>query len=204
MIVEGLVIPIALYAGKKIIDVIAEGVSKGHAPIVDQAGNVGYITPQNGRMVVDQTFTASPYVESETVFGNLYIPDTVSPLLLGDELALVVVVEEQTEQVWVFPTFVETGYEITLPHGFYSFFVLLLDSDVEDLMDAEILAIGFPSDFDLSDIDELTLEDQDDVWDLLIFEPLPVSYGGPYFLDFLLLDTLENPDFPNFLWELFL
>ncbi len=201
---SGFVIPLALYAGKKVIDLISEGLSSGQTPVVDQAGNIGAVYNNQGRTIVDRNFTASAYVASELIFGNFYIPDTVEILMTGEELALVVVIEVQTQNMLFFPADPGFEYELYLPHGVYSFFVLLLDTDVDDLMDAEIFAIGFPSAVDMSNIEDFQLQTHDDVWELLDFDAYPVDFGGPYYLDFILIDTLDEPEFPTFLFELFL
>ena len=38
----------------------------------------------------------------------------------------------------------------------------------------------------------------------LEFDLYPVSYGGPYYLDFILVDTLQATEFPNYFYELFM
>lgn len=151
---------------------------------------------------MDRHFTNRHHQPDELIVGNLYFPYTVNDLLVGDELILVVVIEERYQQMLFFPAD-HAGYEIYLPHGVYSFLVLLVDIGLDDLLEADILAIGLPSALDLSGIDDINVESYDDIWGLLIDEPLQVGYGGPFYLDFVLLDTLEHPEFPSTLWELF-
>lgn len=206
MALEQLLIPLSVYAGKKIFDIIFDKVVSGEKTIVDQSLNIGSATYHDGRTMIDRNFTTSINLPDELIFGNLYIPYSVANLLTGAELVLGVIIEEMTDQLLFFTADTE-GYEIYLPHGIYSFLVLLVDVEFIDLgdpLDADILAVGLPSAIDLTGIDDLTVEDYDDVvWDLLVDEPYQVGSGGPFYLDFIMLDTLEHPELPSQLWELF-
>lgn len=196
-------IPVSVYAAQKIINIIVERITKGENPIVDQSFNVGITNQNGGRTAVDKGFTVKQNVPDELIVGNFYFPYTVNNLLSGQELILVVVVDEGSQQVFFFPADYE-GYELFLPHSAYSFLVLLVDVDgVNDPLYGDILAFGLPSAVDLSGIEDLLLEDYDDIWKLLIGDPLKVGYGGPFYLDFVLLDTFEHPEFPGSLLELF-
>jgi hypothetical protein len=201
--IEQILIPVTIHAGKKIVDIIIERVSKGQNPVVDQSFNVGVTSRSDGRTAVDKGFTTRQNQPGELIVGNFYFPYTVNYLLTGEELVLVIVTEEMNQQVLFFLADQE-GYELFLPHGAYSFLVLLVAmAGIDDPFYADILAIGLPSAVDLSGIEDLLVEEYDDIWTLLIHEPLGVSYGGPFYLDFVLLDTFEHPELPDTLWQLF-
>jgi hypothetical protein len=190
------------YLGKKTIDNFWGARSGPDNPIITQNGNLGFTSSHEGRTLVGREFIVDEYQEVELIFGNLYLPEPLSEYLYGDEIALVLIVEEIEPEAVLFEADLDYGYEIYLPHGIYSFYVFVVDPDLDDLFDAEIYAIGLPSSLDLSGVEELTLEDADDIWEYLIDSPIPVSEGGPYYLDFILLDTDEVPEFPKSFSEL--
>lgn len=203
MAIEQIVIPITIYGAKKIIDLMFERMAQGEKPVVDQSFNVGVTGQRGGRTTVDRRFTTRQNQPNELIVGNFYLPHMVDDMLTGEEVALVIVIEELSQHVLFFPAD-RGGYELFLPHGIYSFLVLLMDMvDIDDPLYADILAVGLPSAVDLSGIDDLLVEDYDDVWELFVDEPLRVSYGGPFYLDFVLLDTFEHPEIPDTLWEFF-
>jgi len=63
-------------------------------------------------------------------------------MVLGDEVPLVLIVEETHDQVFLFEADLETGYEIYLPHGSYSFYVFLVEKDEKG---AVATSIGLPN-----------------------------------------------------------
>lgn len=191
------------YLGKKAIDEFWSGRRSGKHPVVSQSGNVGYASLNAGRTSIEKKFTVSQFQEHETLFGNLYMPDTIEDLLVGGEIALVLVVEERYQEVLLFEADMDMGYQIDLPYGIYSIFVFIVDTDVDDLFDAMIYAIGFPcaEHLDLSGIDTITAEDHEDIWNLVDDSPIKITRGGPFYLDFILVDTLEVPEFPQFFSE---
>ena len=67
-----------------------------------------------------------------------------------------------------------------------------------------IYAIGFPcaEGIDLSDIDTITAEDHEDIWDILDDSPVKIIRGGPFYLDIIMIDTEEIPEFPQFFSEI--
>jgi hypothetical protein len=197
--------PLTVYAGQKLIDLMAKRLSSGQNQIVNHTNNTSIVSTYNGRTIIDRNFTSANYQTSELIYGNFYIPYSLNEILSDEEIALVLINEHRSDQFFFFTT--DTGgYELYLPHGFYSFIVLIIDSefiDFVDPLDSDIMAIGLPSAIDLSGISDLSLDNYDDIWDFLIDEPIYVSHGGPYYLDFIMLDTDVHPEFPDTLWELF-
>ena len=72
------------------------------------------------------------------------------------------------------------------------------------MMDAFIYAVGFASMVNLTDasIEEINVDEHDDIWDLVIADPIELGYGGPFTMDFILIDTDVVPELPMFLSEL--
>lgn len=195
-------IALLIHLGKKAIDRFWQSAQAGNQAIVDSSGHLGTTYVDRGRVQVARDFTVRHGEQYELIVGNLYVPFSVSEIMTGAEIVLVLVVEERQQNVLLFAADIE-GYAIYLPHGLYSFYVFLMDADEDDLFDALIHAVGLPSGLDLSDVDTIDLEDHDDVWELVDTAPTPVLPGGPYYLDFILIDTLEVPEFPMFFSELF-
>ncbi len=158
-------------------------------------------TSHTGRTLVKKTFTIPSYLEEELIIGNFYLDFILEIMVLGDEVPLVLIVEETHEQVFLFEADLETGYEIYLPHGTYSFYVFLVEKDEKELLNAEIYAVGFPSRIDLSLADTSQQEDID-AWELADDTPIEVTHSGPFMLDFVLIDVDELPNFPKYFSEL--
>ncbi len=201
-VLEAIAIGVAVHLGKRVVDWIWDAVQDGGAPVADQSGNVGLTVSRAGRTVVDRGFTVPRAQPHAQVTGELYCPGTISESLYGDEVALMLIVEETEGQALLFAVDLDGEYELVLPHGLYSSYILLMDTEADDFLDAEIYAIGFPSAVDLSGIDQFTLEDPEHVWDMVSDAPWEVTWGGPYRLDFILIDTEEIQGFPRFLAEL--
>lgn len=201
-IVEPIVIGLGIHIGKKAIDGVWKRIQGGEAPIADQSGNLGFTASHAGRTLVSKEFTVPKYQANELVVGNLYLPDTIMDFMFGNEIPLILIVEETQRQALLFTADLEAGYEVYLPHGIYSFYVFLMDPDSDDFMDAEIYAIGFPSTIDLSDTAGINLADHEDVWNIVSDFPIEITSGGPYALDFILIDTDRVPEFPKFFFEL--
>ena len=163
---QAVAVPVLIHLGKKVIDSFWSERRAGNAPIVNQTGNIGHTVSEAGRTRVAREFTVSTYQEYESLSGNLYIHSTLGEL--EDAVALVLVIEETTQQMVLFEADVDMGYEIDLPHGVYSIIIFLLDPEAEDLFSAEIYAIGFPcaGDIDLSGIGSFSVDDYEDVWEL--------------------------------------
>lgn len=201
-IIEPILVGLAVHLGKKGIDWIWNAIQSGGAPVADQSGNAGFAAVQAGRTVVGPEFTVPGAQPHEQVVGELYYASSLSELLVGDEVVLMLFVEETQGLALLFAADLEAGYEVYLPHGLYSAYVLLMDADSDDFLDAEIYAIGFPSVVDLSGIEQFQLDAPDDVWDVVSDLPCEITWGGPYRLDFILVDTDEFPEFPMFFSEL--
>ena len=90
------------YVGKKAIDEFWSKRRSGKHSVLNQAGNIGYASLDAGRIRIEKDLTVSQFQEYETLFGNLYIPDTIEDLLTGDEIALVLVIEETYQHVFLF------------------------------------------------------------------------------------------------------
>lgn len=201
-IIEPILVGLAVHLGKKGLDWIWGAIQDGRAPVADQSGNVGFATVHAGRTVVGPEFTVPRAQPHEQIVGKLYYPSTISDIMWGDEVALMLFVEETGGQALLFAADPDAGYEVYLPHGLYSCHVLLMDGDSDDFLDAEIYAIGFPCVVDLSGIEQFQLDDPEDVWGIVSDLPHEITWGGPYRLDFVLVDTSEFPEFPMFFSEL--
>ncbi|MFP4035784.1 MAG: hypothetical protein ACLFT5_09805, partial [Desulfovermiculus sp.] len=131
-------------------------------------------------------------------FGNLYLPDTLQDFLLGDEVVLVLVVGEDNQHVILFEADIDTGYELALQHGLYSIFVFVMDPEAPDLLNAMIFAVGLPcaKDIDLSGIESFFLNEDEDIWGLVDLSQVEITRAGPFYLDFILFDTEQEPEFP--------
>ena len=198
---ETIVAGLITHLGKKVIDKFWGELQNGKNPVVDITGNMDTTTSHAGRTLVKKAFTIPSYQEEELIIGNFYLDFILEIMVLGDEVPLVLIVEETHDQVFLFEADLETGYEIYLPHGTYSFYVFLVEKDEKELLNAEIYAVGFPSRIDLSLADTSQQEDID-AWELADDTPIEVTHGGPFMLDFVLIDVDELPDFPKYFSEL--
>jgi len=192
------------HLGKKVLDKFWSSLQDGNAPVVDIRGDMDQTTSQAGRTQVRKMFTVPEYQEEELIVGNFYqdlVLELFTEMIEVPQVPLVLIVEEPQEQLFLFEADLDAGYEIYLPHGVYSFYVLLIDRDEDDLLDAPINAIGFPSRVELSHGDAAQREGID-AWELADDSPLEVTHGGPYLLDFVLIDADEIFDFPQSLSDL--
>ena len=194
--IESVIGALAIHLGTKVIDHFWSSNQSEDFFAINSAGNMQQLSWNEGRPSVSKDFTTNPYQESEIVFGDIYIPDSITDLLSGNEILLLLIVEETQQQVILLEADINEGYEISLPHGIYSFYIFLMDSNADDFFDAEIFGIGFPSTIDLSN--DLLLEDHDDIWNIVNTSPWEVTYGGPYLLDFILIDTEMIPEFTRY------
>ncbi|MCB0180193.1 MAG: hypothetical protein KDI62_18325 [Anaerolineae bacterium] len=200
--IETIAAGLAIHIGKKGIDWIWDKYQAGQAPIVSQGGQLGFTATHQGRTSIDRKFTVPKRQIKALVFGDLYLPDTITDIITNDEIPLILIIEENQQQTLLFPADLENGYEIYLPQGRYSFYVFLMDLGVDDFLDAEIYAIGLPSREDLSDIRRIDVANHNDIWSIVSEAPIVISGGGKYYLDFILLDTDRVPEFPNFFGDL--
>ncbi len=196
-IIEGVAVGLGVHLGKLLIDKVWTAIQDGKALVANQDGNLGLTTSHGGRTLVGTEFTTPKSQVYELVVGSLYIPSTITDWLAGDEIPLVLIIEETRQEVIIFTTDLNAGYEIALPHGIYSFYVFLMESDADDFYDAEIYAVGLPSKVDLSNVEKFDLKDHDDIWDIVSDFPVKIHQGGPYALDIIFIDTDKVPEFPK-------
>lgn len=200
--VESVATALLIYLGQKTIDRFWGAQRTGNSSFVDNSGKVQSTNSDAGRTAIRREFTVSKYQESELIVGEFLMENSIQEALMGNEVPLVLVVEQSERQSYLFQADLSEGYEIYLPHGNYEFFVFLVDGDAPTLFDAEIYAHGFWSAMDVSDIEEIQLDDAEDVWNLVNLSPISIMRGGPYYLDFILIDTGNLPEFPQFFSEL--
>lgn len=146
-----------------------------------------------------------PYEAYSTISGRFYVPEIVRDLLGGDEIVLLLVYEEDTQEVSLFETSLDLGYTITLPPGTYSFFTFLLDPEAEDMFEALIYAIGFPGTdaLNFQDLESFSLENPEEIWNFVDLTPIWLAENGSFHLDIVFVDTDMIPDFPMSMLELF-
>lgn len=187
-----------IHTGQKIIDKFWSGGQRGESPVVNQAGNLTRSTTHEGRTAIQKDFTAPQNQPYGLVIGDFYVPDSVLKLIAGSEIIpLVLIVEEKTQESFLFTTNLEQGYEIYLPHGRYYFYVFLMDINANNFFEAYIYAVGFHSMVNLSNFESLEFENHEDVWEILNTSPIGIRSGSQYALDFVLVDTRRVSGFPT-------
>ncbi len=197
----GIAIGLGVHLGKKAIDKLWNAISQEKSPIIDGSGNLTAVASGRRTIVPHGFTTTSPSFAH--VIGEIYLPANVAQFLSGDEIALVLVVEETGGETLLFQADIESGYEIDLPFGIYSFFVFLVDGAAESFYSARLHAIGFPSRIDLSDATEFSLDDEDDIWDLVVDTPLGFSpENDSYLMNFILVESSMLPGQPEFVEDL--
>ena len=195
--VELILIGLVGHIGRKAIDWVWDNIQSGKAPVVNKTNNVGFTGSHEGRTLVEREFTSFEPQNQELVIGRLFLPHTILNVLSGDEIPLVLIIEEEEQQVVFFTADLIEGFEIYLPHAIYSIYVFLMDSSADNFQEAEIYAIGFPSSVDLSSVTEFSLED------IVYDAPIGIISGGSNILDIILVDTDQVPEFPRYFSELF-
>ncbi len=202
---EPVAIGLLTYIGKKTIDAFWSNRQSSNSLVVNHTGQITFShRDAYGRTVIGSDLTGSAVQDHETLFGDLYLPDTLQDFFLGDEIVLILVVGEDSQQVILFEADIDTGYEIELQHGLYSIFVFVMDPEDPDLLNATIFAVGLPcaEGIDLSGIDSFYLDEDEDIWNLVDLSYVEITRGGPFYLDFILFDTEQEPEFPLSLSEL--
>jgi len=180
-------------------------------PYIDLEGSMGYsVTDRNilqvgNRLSEFSGLPEEPYEAYSTVSGGFYVPEIVRDLLGGDEIVLLLVYEEDSQEVSLFEASLDLGYTITLPPGTYSFFTFLLDPEAEDMFEALIYAIGFPGTdaLNFQDLESFSLENPEEIWNFVDLTPIWLAENGSFHLDIVFVDTDMIPDFPMFMFELF-
>jgi hypothetical protein len=205
MMWEAVASALIIHIGKTAIDKFWTNKDSSSAPVVNQNGIVSYSRKDiEGRTVIPKDLTG-PRQQTGTLFGTFYYPASLQQDLVGDEVALVLVIGEDNEHVLLFEADINSGYKIDLPYGLYSVFVFVLDPSAPDLFEAEIYAVGFPNaeNIDLSGIETIDVDRYDDIWSLVDTKPVRMMSSGPFYLDFILFDTEVEADLPLSFAELF-
>lgn len=198
---EAVVSGLIIHIGKTAIDKFWTNKDSPKSPIVNQSGIISYAAKDTkGRTVIPKPATEAGTQQYGTLFGNLYLPETLQNELVGDEIALVLVVGEgrNNDQTMLFEADINNGYVIDLPFGLYSIFVFLLDPSAQDLLRAQIYAVGFPNaeNVNLTGIGFIDVEKYDDIWTLVDLSPVRMMSRQPSFLDFILFDTAVETNLP--------
>lgn len=181
----------------KALDQFWKDTSAGKYPIIDLEGNMSYsLSDQDGLLFIRNDFKASTYEEYEFVFGNLFLPDTIQELLSGDKVLLLMVYRKTTRNLLLSKLDADTGYMLDLPHGLYSFFVLVLDAGARDLLDSRIYAVGIPCKENLNrpELEKFYLEHPADILEFVDPAPIEIKRGGPFYLNLIVIGTEKIPD----------
>lgn len=189
----------------KALDRFWEDAVAGKYPIIDLQGNMGYsLSDQEGMLFVRNDFAASTYEMCEFVFGSFFLPDTVQELLAEDKVLLLMVYRKKTQNLLLAGLDADTRYMLDLPHGLYSFFALVLDSEARSLLASTICAAGLPCKENLNhpELERFFLEHPTDIRDFLDPSPVDIKGGGPFYLNLILIDASLIPDCPTFFSEL--
>ncbi|AKB77385.1 hypothetical protein MSHOH_0902 [Methanosarcina horonobensis HB-1 = JCM 15518] len=183
----------------KALDRFWQDTSAGKYPIIDLEGNMGYsLSDQDGLLFVRNDFTASTYEDCEFVFGNLFLPDTVQELLSRDKVLILMVYRKTTRNLLLSELEADARYMLDLPHGLYSFFVLVLDAGAKDLLDSRIYAVGLPCKENLNrpELEKFYLEHPADIREFVDSAPIDIKRGGPFYLNLIMIDAEKIPDCP--------
>lgn len=202
---EAVASALIIHIGKTAIDKFWVSKNSSSAPVVSQNGIVSYGTKDmQGRTVISKDLTG-PRQQVGTLFGNFYFLESLQEDLVGDEVALVLVIGEDNQQVLLFEADIDRGYKIDLPYGLYSVFIFILDPTAQDLINAEIYGVGFPTaeNVDLSGLKTISLKKYEDFYNLVDTTPVRIMNANPCYLDFILFDTQVELDLPLSFAELF-
>lgn len=203
---EAVASALIIHIGKTAIDKFWNNKDPLKSSVVNNTGIISYAGKDSqGRTVIPKNVTGLQYQQTGTLFGKLYLPDTIQDALVGDEIALVLVIGEDNDQVFLFGADIINGYMIDLPFGLYSVFVFILDPTAVDLFDAEIYAVGFPNaeNVNLTGVDFIDVENYNDIWSLVDMSPVRIVNSQPCFLDFILFDTDVETELPRSFSEIF-
>jgi hypothetical protein len=199
---EAILVPIGIHIGKTIFDHLWKSVTNAKPAAVNTNGNFTYMSTNITSANVQKNFTVSSSQNYGLVQGKIFVSDSTSNILYGDEIALIFIIDELNEDMIVFQAELSREFNICLPNGIYSFYAFLLDSNADTLYDAEIFAVGLPFLFDLNDADQLYLEKAEDIYELIENSPVEISDSGTYRIDLILIDVENVPNFPRFFSEL--
>jgi hypothetical protein len=195
---EEIAVGLMVHFGKRLIDRVWDDAKSGKQTLVSKGGADSHALANDERTRVDRASTVTVGQAFATVIGDFYLSPSVDYLCDGNEITLVVVTEEKTQEQYLFPVYVRDGYEIDLPSGLYSFVTLILDGSEEDIANAKLFAVGYPTTLDLSDIYEVRLEDGANIDEIVSTDPIKIdAVGEPvYQLPIVLLGSEALPDVP--------
>ena len=121
------------------------------------------------------------------MWGEFFIGDSLE-WLRGDEVPMVLIVESLADsgfgQVSLFLSSID-GYSVDLIPGYYYIYAFLLDPEASSILDAEIVAIGYPD-----------LDSEDDP------NPVELTGEGELKLDLMFFDRVDFPFAPENLAQL--
>jgi hypothetical protein len=194
---------LAVRIGEKIIDKRLFSESKRDTrQVIGEGGSVGFATIREGRTIIGSNITAPSQNRCETVTCNIFSQFTSEEIISANAIPMAVIVEEITQEPWLFEIDPTSGFQICLPQGIYSFYVFLLDGDAHSFLDAEIYGVALPSTTNLSGLDEIVFDPPDAVYDYLDDSLIEVLGSGSSSLDMLLVDSSGLPDVPRSFSEL--
>lgn len=199
--IEQILIPVAVSLlstlGERAIKAFWPEAQRGTSPVVTRSGHLSHaVVGNSGQTQVRREATVRRNQAAETLYVRFFISQGLADALFGDELALVMVYDHASQEALLFAANVEGGCELFLPRGIYSVCAFLVDSEADDLYEAEIYALGLPSRYDMRRMESFTLDNADDVWQIVNDEPLQVASRGPFALDLIMLDPTVV-DFPE-------
>ena len=187
-LITGVLGPLVLHVGKRLFDHWLDRPGEQQGLVFDPQSGMRQVPNVSGTLsVADMTApfpAALPGISPVTIGGDFLLEESLD-WLRGDEIVLLLVFETSYQshgQVYLFE-FDLGGYAFELWPGDYFFYTLVLDPEAPGLLDAEIIALGYPDFGEVAD-------------------PNPISVSGHSAMDMLVLDRLEFPDAPCFLSEL--
>jgi hypothetical protein len=187
-----------IHLGKKGVDWLWSELNRG--PVISQNTGPGYAASGVGRTRINRNFTPSRQTYYENLFGNFYIPYTIGNILCGSEVFIVLLFDQMEQQVLLFEADIG-GYDIELPYGNYYSYVFLMDGEDPNFFDAEIYAVGFPCarHIDLSHVENFETRN---IWGLVDSGSIRINRGGPFVLDFIMIDTYQEQHLPQYFSEI--
>jgi len=182
--------PLIVHLGKKYLDDWWKQRGAQQGLIFNPQAGMRQVQSVSGTLSAADVTTPYPSAPTQeppvTIEGGFLLEESLD-WLRGDEIVLLLVFEagyQAQGQVYLFE-FDLRGYSLEIWPGDYFFYTLVLDPEASSLLNAEILALGYPC--------STALEDPN---------PISVSGYGVATLDMILFDRLEFPDAPCFLEEI--
>jgi hypothetical protein len=194
---------LAIRIGEKIIDKRLFSESKRDTrQVIGEGGSVGYATIREGRTIIGSNITAPSQTRCESVTCNIFSQFTAEEMISANAIPMAVIVEEITQEPWLFEIDPTSGFQICLPQGIYSFYVFLLDGYSYSFWDAEILGVAWPSKRQLPGNGEFNFDPPEAVYNLLYDSPIPIKGHGNVTLDMILVNSSALTNFPRSFAEL--